>query len=253
MDAVPVKPGAGSKLTTPSVSTLHTPSAVVSVFWMLDADGSRLTVDRSTSLFASLTLSDKSIVATVSAATLTLSAVDTGAAPATVTETVALFDSLPSSSSTVYGVVAVPSKSASGSKLTTPWAFALHTPSPVVNVFWLPDKFGSRSIVVTSTSFSASETLSVKSMVATVSAATVAESSVATGAVLGGVSLSVMRTVVGTVLSKPKTYVSIRRSLPNPSAVKFPQVCRASSELDSAPKGAVAVPVLSPRIVISSQ
>ena len=95
-------------------------------------------VDRSTSLFASLTLSDKSIVATVSAATLTLSAVATGVAPATITEIVELFDSLPSSSSTVYKITAVPSKSASGTKLTTPSAFALHTPSAVVRVFWLP-------------------------------------------------------------------------------------------------------------------
>ena len=55
----------------------------------------------STSLFASVMLSDRSMVASTSALTVALSAVASGRAPSTVTETIAKGDSFPSSSSTV--------------------------------------------------------------------------------------------------------------------------------------------------------
>ena len=136
--AVPSKSELGTKLTSPSALTDHTPSAVVSELWFPEVLGTRSIVDRSILLFASVMLSDKSIVAELPAATTALSDVVTGATPAIVTETLAGADSLPSSSSTVKGIIASPSKPETGSKLTTPSASTFHTPSAVVKVFWFP-------------------------------------------------------------------------------------------------------------------
>ena len=61
------------------------------------------------------------------------SAVAIGVAPPTVTDTVADSDSLPSSSSTVYATLDVPSKSASGSKVSNPAIVTIQMPSVVVS------------------------------------------------------------------------------------------------------------------------
>ena len=61
------------------------------------------------------------------------SAVAIGVAPPTVTDTAADSDSLPSSSSTVYTTLDVPSKSASGSKVSNPEVVTIQIPSVVVS------------------------------------------------------------------------------------------------------------------------
>ena len=191
--AVPSKAAAGSKVTTPVGSTVHTPSGVVSVVSIPGVDGSRSIVVISSSLLASLTLSASATVTLVSAAVVALSAVATGAAPATVTDTLAGADTLPSSSDTTYGIAAVPSKAGSGSKVTAPVASTVQTPSAVVKVVSIPGVDGSRSIVAMSTSLFASLTLLASATVTLVSAAVV----VAFGVATGGAPATVTETLAG--------------------------------------------------------
>ena len=77
--ATPSNAGTGSKVSAPVESTLHTPSAVVSVLSIAGVEGSRSIVVMSRSLSASLTLSARLTLAIVSLATLAESAVATGA------------------------------------------------------------------------------------------------------------------------------------------------------------------------------
>ena len=102
---------------------------------------------KSTSLFASLTLSDRSIVALTSVATKAVSKVATGNAPATRISMFAKLDSLPIESSTLNKILAVPSKVSSGLKLMAPDEFTLHKPSLVLIVSWLPTVEGFKSIL----------------------------------------------------------------------------------------------------------
>ena len=88
---------------------------------------------------------------------------------------------MPSSSDTTKGIVAAPSKVATGSKVTTPAVSTVHKPSGVVNDVSIPGVDGSRSMVAISTSLFASLVLSASATVTLVSAVVVALSAVTTG------------------------------------------------------------------------
>ena len=76
----------------------------------------------------------------------------------------------------------MPSKPATGSKVTTPAASADQTPSAVVKVFSIPGVEGSRSIVVISASLFASLTKPASGKVTLVSEGVVAVAAATTGA-----------------------------------------------------------------------